>query len=301
MAFRIVSIESPSELHVSNGQLLVEQESRSVTIPVNDTIMLIVGGPNIRMTTMAQTLLADSNVVVLHLGKNRHPAALTVPMVANARQTKVAYEQVGAISDLSDLIWQRIVTQKIENQARALAILGLGGAEEVWEFSRSVLPGDVGMCDGAAARAYFSFLHPGLNRRTDDPLNSCLNYGYAIVRAANARALVTTGFIPCFGLHHHSQLNAFNLADDMIEPHRPCVDIMACEVLGPSNRLSKEQRSRLRETVHMAVMVEGRKISILEAVDAAADSLHEAIRHNDPGLLKLPVVISPELVHLVRS
>lgn len=51
----------------------------------------------------------------------------------------------------------------------------------------------------------------------------------------------------------------------------------------------------------MAVMVEGRKISILEAVDAAADSLHEAIRHNDPGLLKLPVVISPELVHLVRS
>ena len=301
MAFRVVSIESPSELHVTNGQLLVEQESRSATIPVNDMVMLVVGGPSIRMSTMAQTLLADSNVIILHLGKNHHPAAMTVPMVANARQTKVAYGQVSASCELNALLWQRIVTQKIENQARALAILGLEGAEEVWEFSRNVLPGDADNCEGAAARAYFSHLHPGLNRRTDDPLNSCLNYGYAIVRAAIARSLVTTGFIPCFGLHHHSQLNAFNLADDMIEPYRPCVDLIACEVLGTSSRLSKEQRSRLRQTVQLAVMLGGRKVSVLDAVEAAADSLHQAFLHDDPDLLELPVVIAPELVDLVRS
>lgn len=301
MAFRIVSIENPSELHVTNGQLLVEQESRSVTIPVNDMVMLVVSGPGIRMSTMAQSMLADNSVIILHLGKNHHPAALTVPMVANARQTKVAYEQVGATRELNDLLWQRIVTQKIENQARTLAILGLNGAEEVWEFSRGVLPGDADGCEGAAARAYFSHLHPGLNRRTDDPLNSCLNYGYAIVRAVIARALVTTGFIPCFGLHHHSQLNAFNLADDMIEPYRPCVDLIACEVLSTSNRLSKEQRSRLRQAVQQAVMMGDRKLSVLEAVEKGADSLYKAIHHNDPDLLELPVVIAPELVNLVRS
>lgn len=129
MAFRVVSIENPAEVHVANGQLLVEQDDRSVTIPVNDMVMLIVSGPGIRMSTMAQALLADSRVIICHLGRNHHPAALTIPMVANTRQTKVAYQQVGASQELRDLLWQRIVTRKIENQARALAILGVVGAE----------------------------------------------------------------------------------------------------------------------------------------------------------------------------
>ena len=156
MAFRIVSIENPAELHVNAGQLLVEQEDRSVTIPVNDMVMLVVGGAAIRMSTMAQTLLADNNVIILHLGKSHHPSALTIPMVANARQTKVAYDQIGASKELRDLLWQRIIIRKIENQARALAILGLSGAEEVWAFSQNVQSGDTGLCESAAARIYFS-------------------------------------------------------------------------------------------------------------------------------------------------
>ena len=300
MAFRIVSIENPAEVHVANGQLLVEQDDRSVTVPVNDMVMLVVSGPNIRMSTMAQTMLADAHVIICHLGRNHHPSALTIPMVANFRQTKVAYEQVGASQELKDLLWQRIVTRKIENQARALAILGLEGAEEVWEFSRDVQPGDSGNAEGAAARAYFANLHPGLNRRTDDPMNSCLNYGYAIVRAIIARDLVTTGFIPVFGLHHHSQLNAFNLADDMIEPYRPCVDLLASEVVASSKRLSREQRSRLRECAWAAVTMRGRKVSLVDAAKISADSLHSAIAHDDPDLLELPGLLEIELIDPVR-
>ena len=152
-AFRVVSIENPSELHVSNGQLLVEQENRSVTIPVNDMVMLVVGGAAIRMSTMTQALLADNNAIILHLGKNHHPSALTIPMVANARQTKVAYDQVGASKELNDLLWQRIIRRKIENQARALSILGLSGAEkcgrslklsnpEIPDTAKQLLPGN---------------------------------------------------------------------------------------------------------------------------------------------------------------
>lgn len=301
MAFRIVSIENPAEVHVANGQLLIEQDDQSVTIPVTDIIMLVVSGPNIRMSTMAQTMLADEHVIICHLGRNHHPSALTIPMVANARQTKVAYEQVGASQELKDLLWRRIVTRKIENQARSLAILGLEGAEEVWAFSRDVQPGDAGNAESAAARAYFSHLHPGLNRRTDDPMNSCLNYGYAIVRAIIARDLVTTGFIPAFGLHHHSQLNAFNLADDMIEPYRPCVDLIASEVVTSAKRLSREQRSRLRECARAAVTMRGRKVGLVDAARIAADSLHDAIVHDDPDLLELPGLLEPELVDPVRA
>jgi len=300
MAFRIVSIENPAEVHVTNGQLLVKQDDRSVTIPVTDMLMLVVSGPNIRMSTMAQTLLADAHVIICHLGRNHHPAALTIPMVANARQTKVAYEQVGASQELCDLLWQRIVTRKIEYQARALAILGLEGAEEVWAFSQNVLPGDVGNAEGAAARAYFSHLHPGLNRRTDDPLNACLNYGYAIVRAIIARDLVTTGFIPAFGLHHHSQLIAFNLTDDMIELYRPCVDLIASEVVTTAKRLSREQRSRLRDAAFTAVHMRGRKVTLVNAAGIAADSLRSAIAHENPELLELPGLLEPEIIDPVR-
>lgn len=301
MAFRIVSIENPAEVHVANGQLLVEQDDRSVTVPVSDMLMLVASGPNIRMSTMAQAILADAHVIICHLGRNHHPAALTIPMVANTRQTKVAYEQVEATQELRDMLWQRIVTRKIENQARALAILGLEGAEEVWGFSQDVLPGDSGNAEGAAARAYFSHLHPGLNRRTDDPLNACLNYGYAIVRAIIARDLVTTGFVPAFGLHHHGQLNALNLADDMIEPYRPCVDLIASEVVTTAKHLSREQRSRLRDVTWAKVLIRGREMGLVDASGIAADSLRKAIAHNDPDLLELPLLLETELVDPVRA
>lgn len=221
MAFRIVSIEHSSELHVANGQLRVVREDAECTIPLSDIIMVVCMGANIRISTMALGLLAESSIMVLILGRNHMPQSMVVPMVSNARQAKVTAAQVATTRRLRDEIWQRIVRQKILNQARALAIAGLDGAEAVSVYARCVLPGDKGNAEGAAAREYFQFLHPGLNRRCDDPFNSALNYGYAIVRALVARALVITGFIPAIGIHHRSQLNAFNLADDLIEPFGP--------------------------------------------------------------------------------
>ncbi len=139
-----------------------------------------------------------------------------------------------------------MVVSKIENQARALSILGLDGAEEVWSFSLGVCPGGPDNREGVAARCYFQHLQPGLNRRCRDPLNSALNYGAAIVRAAMARSLVVAGFVPALGIRHHSQLSAFNLADDIMEPLRPVVDILALEVVESSCELSRQQRSKLR-------------------------------------------------------
>lgn len=153
---------------------------------------------------MALGLLAEQSVLVLLIGRNHMPQSMTIPMVSNARQAKVVAAQVSITERLRGEIWQRIVKQKITNQGQALAIAGLDGSERILSFVPEVLPGDKTNAEGAAAREYFQFLHPGLNRRTDDPFNSALNYGYAIVRALIARALVTTGFIPALGIHHRS-------------------------------------------------------------------------------------------------
>lgn len=301
MAFRIVSIEHSSELHVANGQLRVVREDAECTIPLSDIIMVVCMGANIRISTMALGLLAESSIMVLILGRNHMPQSMVVPMVSNARQAKVTAAQVAMTRRLRDEIWQRIVKQKILNQARALAIAGLDGAEVVSVCARCVLPGDKGNAEGAAAREYFQFLHPGLNRRCDDPFNSALNYGYAIVRALVARALVITGFIPAIGIHHRSQLNAFNLADDLIEPFRPVVDLVARQHVDGSLKLSAVQRSEIRKVAFSGVSLGGRIVSLADAVEASAVSLKHAVEEGSAKLLLLPMVIPPSSVSPVKE
>ena len=136
------------------------REDAECTIPLSDIIMVVCMGANIRISTMALGLLAESSIMVLILGRNHMPQSMVVPMVSNARQAKVTAAQVAMTRRLRDEIWQRIVKQKILNQARALAIAGLDGAEAVSVYARCVLPGDKGNAEGAAAREYFQCLHP---------------------------------------------------------------------------------------------------------------------------------------------
>lgn len=253
--YRIVSIENPAEVHVRDGQLVVIQDKGTASVPVRDIMVLVVCGPNIRMSTMAQTMLAEGKVTMLFLGRNHHPSAMTLPMVGNVRQARVAQMQAAMPAELRARLWQSIVVRKIQNQARALALLGLEGAEQLWECSSRVLLSDADNREGHAAKLYFQYLQPGLNRREEDPLNSALNYGYAIARAIVAREVVCAGLVPSLGLHHCSQLNPFNLVDDLMEPLRPSIDLLALEVAGRSCRLSPKRRRALREVGRLSVLM----------------------------------------------
>ncbi|MBQ8518766.1 MAG: type II CRISPR-associated endonuclease Cas1 [Agathobacter sp.] len=138
------------------------------------------------------------------------------------------------------------------------------------------------------------FYHEGLNRRTEDPINSRLNYGYAVVRSAIARKLVATGFHPTFGIHHDSQLNAFNLADDLIEPYRPIVDLVAHENIGANIQLSKSERKEIAHVLHNACMVDGTKVNVLTAIDLMIESLKRIILDEADEKIKLPTIIPIE-------
>jgi CRISPR-associated protein Cas1 len=181
--FRIVSIENPAEVHARDGQLIVIQDKGTASIPIPDIMVLVVCGPSIRMSTMAQTMLAERKVVTLFLGRNHHPAAMLLPTVGCVRQARVAQVQAGLSPDLKARLWQAIIRQKIENQGRALGILGLDGAEQLYQCAEAVLSNDADNREGHAAKLYFQYLEPGLHRREEHPLNSALNYGYGAVEA----------------------------------------------------------------------------------------------------------------------
>jgi len=301
MAYRIVSIENPAEVHVRDGQLVVIQDKGTASIPVRDILVLVVCGPGIRMSTMAQTMLATSKVTMLFLGRNHHPAAMMLPTVGYSRQARVTQAQAAMSPDLRSELWRRIIVRKIENQARALAILGLEGAEELWACSQEVLLADADNREGFAAKQYFQYLQPGLNRREEDPLNSALNYGYAIVRALMAREVVCAGLAPALGLHHCSQLNAFNLVDDLMEPLRPSIDLLAAGIAGKSCRLSRKQRAALRDANRLAVSMRDKTKTLSEATRVIARSFRRAVMQDDASLLVLPGTKPTELLDLVEE
>lgn len=130
----------------------------------------------------------------------------------------------------------------------------------------SISTSNVDIVEALAAKEYFSYYHKGLNRRGDNPINSRLNYGYAVVRSTIARSLVLAGFHPTFGIHHDSQLNAFNLADDLIEPYRAIVDIVSHENIGSNVQLSKNERKTIAHVIHNACIIDKATMSCLQLI-----------------------------------
>ena len=301
MGYRTVEVNNPAELHIRKGQLEITQAEGSALIALEDLAGLILAGPDVRISSLALAALAEAEVAVVICGSKQMPAAHLIPNTANARQALLARNQVYMPDELKDAIWQRLIVRKIDNQARTLAILGRERATEVAAYASAVTPGDPQNAEGSAAQIYFPALHEGLNRRTDDPFNSVLNYGYAIIRAALAKAIAATGFITCFGIHHANRFNNFNLADDLIEPFRPMVDVMAPSIVQPSLHLSKEQRHRLVGVLHHQCMMQGTKTTVLKAVEQMVDSFRRAVEFGDAELLVTPVVLEPLMVSEVAE
>lgn len=294
MGFRTLEISRAAEIHIKEGQLEITTEDGTAVIPIEDLNQIMVHGANIRLSTMDLSILSQNKVALMTLDEKYLPTAIVLPFEGHARQSKLMHAQVHTSNEKYIALWVQIIKQKISNQARALSILGVGGAERVAEYAIHIDEENVDYHESLAAKEYFQYYHEGLNRRTDDPINSRLNYGYAVVRSAIARKLVATGFHPTFGIHHDSQLNAFNLADDLIEPYRAIVDLVAHENIGSNVQLSRVERRELAKVLHNACIVDGVKMNLLSAIDNTVESLKRIILEESLEDLKLPVIMPVE-------
>ena len=296
MGFRTMEVNCSAELHVQKGRLLIEYDEGKVAIALDDLDTLVLSGPDIRLSSNAMASMAEQGVMLIVCGRSYRPQGILMSTTPNARHTLVARQQISARREFYDELWASIIRRKIENQSRCLALLEKPGSTKLAAYVEHVNLGDKENIEGVAAREYFPLLHEGLNRRTDDPFNSILNYGYAIVRSKIVKAVVSTGFVTCIGIHHDSQLNTFNLADDLIEPYRPFVDIMASKLLSSSSRLDKEQRHALVGVLHHRCLIDGVSTSVMRAIERTVDSFRQAIENEDATRLQLPVLVQPEML-----
>lgn len=294
MGFRTLEISNEAELHIKEGQLEITTKDGFVTVPIEDLNQIMVHGANIRLSTMDLSILSKNKVSFMTLDERYLPTSIVLPFEGHARQSKLMHAQVNASREMYEKLWIRIIKQKISNQSRALSIMGLNGAEKITEYVSTLTSKNVDYNESLAAKDYFSYYHDGFNRRTEDPLNSRLNYGYSVVRSAIARKLVVTGFHPTFGIHHNSQLNAFNLADDLIEPYRAIVDLVAHENVGSHVQLTKCERRELAHVLHNACIVDGTKMNVMLSIDMMIESLKRIILEDSPEDMKLPTIIPIE-------
>lgn len=294
MGFRTLEISHAAEIHIKEGQLEVTTEEGTIYVPVEDLNQIMVHGANIRLSTMDLSILSQNKVALMTLDDRYLPTAIVLPFEGHTRQSKLMHAQVNTSREKYLELWIQIIKQKIMNQSRVLSIMGVQGAEKIAGYVSAVNDENVDYSESLAAKEYFSCYHKGLNRRIEDPINSRLNYGYAIVRSAIARKLVSTGFHPTFGLHHDSQLNAFNLADDLIEPYRAMVDLVAHNNMASNVRLTKLERKELAHVLHNACIVDGVKVSLMSAIDIMVESLKRIILDESKEKIKLPVIIPIE-------
>ena len=295
MAWRGVHLSKAARLRVEHCNLVIEFAETGVAtrLPLEDIAYLILDTPEVSLTGALMSRMSECAIMVLGCDARHMPAWTAQPWGLHYRQAEVTQLQLGCSLPLKKRLWQHIVEQKITAQATCLETLGRANGSVLRGLAGAVQSGDVGNVEARAAVIHFPSLFPdrGFLRHGFDLPNSLLDYGYALCRSGLARYLTAHGFIPSLGLHHCSLSNAFNLADDMIEPYRPFVDILAARLLGdrPSTELlGIDDRRALAQLLEQPVLFEHEEMTLFATFALCVQSLRRAIEAKEPQLLKFP-------------
>lgn len=236
MIKRTICIENPCHLKCRNNQLVVNYEHikgyenlTEKTAPIEDIGMLILEHQQITISHYLLDKLMFNNTVVITCNDTHHPSGMMLPLEGHSTLSERFRAQVEATGPLKKQLWQQTVKAKLSNQA---AVLKKWYVQHNYltKLAQDVRSGDTGNNEAKGATYYWSHLFPDawqfFRKREGPPPNNLLNYGYAILRATMARAITGAGLLPALGIFHRNRYNAYCLADDIMEPYRPFVDLI---------------------------------------------------------------------------
>ncbi len=296
MIKRTLYFGNPSYLSLKNDQLelkLPEVENNATvperfkqaqerTFPIEDLGVVILDHKQITITQALISALLANNCAIITCDERRMPTGLMLPLESNILQEKRYAEQIEATVPLRKQLWQQTVVQKIANQAAVLQQHTQAATCNMSQWAKNVRSGDPENLEARAAAYYwkniFTDIPDFVRDREGSYPNNFLNYGYAILRAVVARALVATGLLPTLGIHHHNRYNAYCLADDVMEPYRPFVDQKVLELMSAfpeETELSKAIKTELLQIPTMEVRINGVRSPLMVAVSTSATSLQK--------------------------
>lgn len=290
MSWRSVMISRPATLRREKFALLIEQE-QSARVPFEDIAVIVLNHREITLTHSVLSACGEYGIGLFATGPNHHPNGVFLPFLPHSRGTRMLRLQLDLGRPAAKRTWQAIIQAKIGNQAACLKLTDNAGVERLVSLARRVRSGDPDNLESQASAVYFRTLFGSSFHRSQPRwVNAALDYGYAIFRAAIARGLVAHGFLPAFGLYHASEQNAFNLADDLIEPFRPLVDLHVFQhrIGHDVDELQPADKAALVSLLNVDMTMPRGIMSAQSAIEQAIESLARIYEGGSAELLELP-------------
>lgn len=302
MAWRTLLITRPGYLSYKQQAMVIKQDEGEAQIALEDIAAVVLDNAQITITAQLLSALANQNIALISVDNTHTPNGVFLSYLPHSRALKVLRRQIELGKVRKKQLWQTIIQQKIRNQASVLkSIEAYTEAILLENMANKVTSGDPKNHEAQASQKYFKTVFgKDFIRRNENLINAALNYGYSIIRSAIARQLVAYGFLPALGLQHKSEQNAFNLADDLIEPYRPYIDYTVIQLIkdigAEQKNLTTEMKAVLVEVLHKDVTrtdasQELGESTILSLIEATVISLSQRLV-DKKNTLVLPGVIT---------
>lgn len=271
MAFRVVLIENEVAIKVKLNNLIVTKNGQDIWIPLDDISMIVMDNLSSMLSTRLLCQLSEQGIGFIICNQQHLPTGFYSAYDNHSRASKVIGYQIEKGQEYYELLWKKVVEAKIQNQAKSYYRLKSDkmGSEQIAKFATDITDGDRSNREAHAAKVYFNLLMgTSFSRGNEDILlNSGLDYGYAILRGYIARACVGYGLNTQIGIHHKSEYNRFNLVDDLMEPLRPFVDIVAYKTLENAKYFTPEHRRRLVDVLNMKIKYRNKNMYVCNMIE----------------------------------
>ncbi|MDI5886484.1 type II CRISPR-associated endonuclease Cas1 [Flavobacterium yafengii] len=283
MIKRTLFFGNPAYLSTKNEQIIIsypDKELETKTVAIEDIGVIVLENQQITITNGLLEKLIHNNVALINCDQQHLPIGLLMPLNGHTEQSERFKNQINASVPLKKNLWQQTISAKIINQAGLLKEKGIPCRKmELW--AKEVTSGDALNHESRAAVFYWPNLIQIENftrgQKGIAP-NNLLNYGYAILRAITARAIVSSGMLPTLGIFHRNKYNAYCLADDIMEPYRPYVDLIVCHIMETEDtfeELTIDIKKKLLNIASIDVFIDGKNSPLMVAMSRTTHSLHE--------------------------
>ena len=283
MIKRTLFFGNPAYLSTKNEQILIsypDKEQETKTVPIEDIGVIVLENQQITITNGLLEKLINNNVAVINCDKTHMPIGLLMPLNGHTEQSERFKNQINASAPLKKNLWQQTTAAKITNQAGLLKVKGIPCRKmEIW--AKEVTSGDALNHESRAAVFYWANLFgtSDFNRNPEGKApNNLLNYGYAILRGITARAIVSSGMLPTMGIFHRNKYNAYCLADDIMEPYRPYVDLIVTHIIETEDNIDEltiEIKKQLLDIASIDVVIDGKSSPLMVAMSRTTNSLYD--------------------------
>lgn len=280
MSWRTLVIRSRAKLDYKMNYMVVRKLDETNKIFIDEIHTLIIESTAVSLTAALLNELTKNKVKIIFCDEKRNPSSELISYYGSHDTSAKYRSQISWSRSIKEKVWTEIVREKIKNQSTLLKELGHEEYKMLDEYYKQVELFDITNREGHAAKVYFNALFgKGFSRSNEEPINSALNYGYAILLSAINREVVSMGYMTQFGLFHDNMFNQFNLSCDLMEPFRIFVDrkIISMDI----GELDSKAKLRIIEAMNDTIDIDGQNMYFNNALKVYCKSVFDALNNND--------------------